>query len=137
LAIFTSVELRLTTLPGAVAGVMGVFASLAAATEAAIRARECGAVACEMLDKTFLDFVASATGTPFAPTTEAILLTDVEGPTPDDATANAASVVDGFERAGATETRIAVDHDERERLWSLRHAASPTLARLSDRLRSM
>ncbi len=137
LALFTNVELRLTAVPGAVASVMGMFRSLEAATEAAIRAREVGAVACELLDKTFLDFVATASGKALDGTSEAILLADVEGTTVAAAAAGASAIVHGFTRAGATETRVATAQAEREALWSLRHAASPTLARLSDRLRSM
>ena len=137
LAFFTKVELRLTAVPGAAASVMGVFRSLDAATEAAIGAREAGAVACELLDKTFLDFVAAASGKAFDATTEAVLLADVEGATAAAAAAAAAAIAHGFNRAGAEETRVATGDAEREVLWSLRHAASPTLARLSDRLRSM
>jgi FAD/FMN-containing dehydrogenase len=137
LALFTNVELRLTAVPGAVASVMGMFRSLEAATEAAIRARELGAVACELLDKTFLDFVATASGKALDGTSEAILLADVEGTTVAAAAAGASAIVHGFTRAGATETRVATAQAEREALWSLRHAASPTLARLSGRLRSM
>src|SRR5258708_2813587 len=48
-----------------------------------------------------------------------------------------ASIVQAFRRAGASETRVATAAAEREALWSLRHAASPTLARLNDRLKSM
>lgn len=137
LAFFTKVELRLAAAPGASASVMGAFPSLNGATEAAIHAREAGAVACELLDKTFLDFVAASSGTPVDSATEAILLADVEGETASAALAGAAAVTQGFARAGATETRTATVPAEREALWSLRHAASPTLARLSDRLRSM
>lgn len=137
LAFFTQIELRLAPLPGATASVMGEFPSLAAATEAAIRAREAGAVACELLDKTFLDFVATASGRTVDAATEALLLADAEGVTADEAYAVAAAIAVGFSRAGANKTRIATEAAERDALWSLRHAASPTLATLSDRLKSM
>jgi FAD/FMN-containing dehydrogenase len=137
LAFFTNVELGLLDLPGAVARLMGVFPSLASATEAAMAARESGAVACELLDKTFLDFVATASGKPIDPKTEAILLADAEGSDIDEAKATAQRVAAAFRRAGATEYRVAVDPAERDALWSLRHAASPMLARLSTQLRSM
>ncbi len=137
LAFFTNIELRLAAVPGAEASVMGVFQSLGAATEAAISAREAGAVACELLDKTFLDFVATASGKPFEAATEAILLADAEGANVAAAAASAAAIIQSFRRAGASETRVATAAAEREALWSLRHAASPTLARLSDRLKSM
>jgi FAD/FMN-containing dehydrogenase len=137
LAFFTRVELRLAPTAPATVAVMGTFGSLGAATDAAIRAREAGAVACELLDKTFLEFVAIASGHRMDSGTEAILLADVEGESADAARAGAAAVAGGFTRAGAIETRLAVGREEREALWSLRHAASPMLARLSTQLRSM
>lgn len=137
LACFTGIEIRLTSVPRAVASVMGVFPSLAAATEAAVRARAAGAVACELLDRTFLEFVGGASGMPVDASTEAILLADVEADTLAAAAEAADLVARSFSSAGAAETRVAADHDTREALWSLRHAASPMLNRLSERLRSM
>ena len=137
LAFFTSIELRLAPAPGAEASVMGVFRSLAAATEAAINARAAGAVACELLDKTFLDFVATASGQAFDSATEAILLADAEAHTAAGALDGVQTIAAAFSRAGVAETIIATSADARQALWELRHAASPTLARLSASLRSM
>ena len=137
LALFAEIELRLTTVPAAVATVMGVFPSLDAATEAAIRATEAGVVTCELLDRTFLDFISAASGRPVASTTEAILLSEIESDSPGAAEMAASLVAERFRRAGATETRLATSAAEQEVLWALRHAASPTLARLSARYRSM
>ena len=137
LALFTRVETRLIGTPAAAASVMGVFPSLAAATQAAILAREAGVVACELLDKTFLDFVGTNTGKAFDATTEAILLADVEGESVAAAADGARTVSRAFARSGASETRIADDYDEREALWALRHAASPMLRHLSPNLKSM
>ena len=137
LAFFTRIELRLALAPAGAASVMGVFPSLASATEAAIRAREAGAVACELLDRTFLEFVATASARAIDATSEAILLADAEGATMADAYDGAMTIAAAFSRAGASETRLATAPEEREALWSLRHAASPTLARLSANLRSM
>jgi FAD/FMN-containing dehydrogenase len=130
LGFFTAIELRLTDQPASTASVLGVFPSLEAATEAAIRARESGAAACELLDKTFLEFanVDSA---------EAILIADAEGHDEGEAAAVAARIATGFKLAGAMEARLAETHDERERLWELRHAASPMLNRLSEQFKSM
>jgi FAD/FMN-containing dehydrogenase len=130
LAVFTSIELRLTDAPKSTASVMGVFRSLESATAAAIRARESGAAACELLDKTFLEFAKVEAA-------EAILIADAEGSDEGEAGAIVGRIAEGFRKAGATEARIAGTHDEREHLWELRHAASPMLARLSDRLKSM
>lgn len=130
LGLFTAIELRLTDEPASAASVMGIFPSLASATEAAINAREAGAAACELLDRTFLEFVQIAGA-------EAILLADAEGADAGEATAKADSIDRAFTRAGASGVRRAETADEREKLWELRHAASPTLSRLSAELRSM
>ena len=96
-----------------------------------------GAVGKELLDRTFLEFVAASSGKPFDESTEAILLTDVEGADAGEALGKAQAVSEGFRKAGATEIRTAETHEDREQLWELRHAASPTIARLSERLKSM
>jgi FAD/FMN-containing dehydrogenase len=130
LGIFTSIELRLTDEPKSTASVMGIFASLEAATGAAIRARELGASACELIDRTFLEFanVGSA---------EAILIADAEGNDDGEATAISERVAAGFRAAGATEARVAETRAEREHLWALRHAASPMLTRMGEHIKSM
>jgi FAD/FMN-containing dehydrogenase len=109
---------------------MGVFASLEAATEAAIKARESGAAACELLDKTFLEFAK-------VDAAEAILIADAEGRDEGEAAAIAERIAGGFRSAGATNAHIAETKEERDHLWELRHAASPILSRLSEQLKSM
>ncbi len=139
LGFFASIELRLTEAPKSTAGVMGAFPSLVAATEAAIRARESGAAACELLDRTFLEFIAKQVPR-FAQgdvAIEAILLADAEGADEGEAVAIAERIAQGFTVAGATEVRVAETHEERQQLWDLRHAASPILGRLSEQLKSM
>ena len=130
LGVFTSIELRLTDEPKSTASVFGAFASLEAATEAATRARETGAAACELLDKTFLEFAKIDSA-------EAILIADAEGEDEGQATAIAKRIAEGFGAAGATDARMAHTREERDHLWELRHAASPILARLDERLKSM
>lgn len=137
LAFFTEIELRLTDLPGAEATIMGVFPSLEAATEAAMRATEAGVVTCELLDRTFLDLVAEASGKPFPTGTEAVLLSNVEAESASAAKSAAERVQKQFRAVGATEIRVAVDPQEQETLWELRHAASPTIAKLDPNLKSM
>jgi FAD/FMN-containing dehydrogenase len=130
LGFFTSIELKLCDEPKSTASVLGVFASLEAATEAAIRARESGAAACELLDRTFLEFAKVESA-------EAILIADAEGGDEGEATAVATRIAAGFRTAGATDARIAETREERGHLWELRHAASPILSRLSEQLKSM
>jgi len=138
LAFFTRLELNLIPIAVATSSVLGAFASLEAAVQAAIATRAAGATACELLDRTFLD-VAALGGAPrqLPVETECALLAEVEGR--DAATAGAAAleIERIFREAGATTVRIALDHSTETELWELRHAASPILAHLDPSLKSM
>lgn len=137
LAIIVGVELSLIPVAEATSSVLGAFPSLERAVDAAVRARESGAVACELLDRTFLD-VARAGGTHDVPAdAEAVLLAEVEGSTAAQAGDAAREIASLFESAGATTVRVALDAPTETELWELRHAASPILSRLDPSLRSM
>ncbi len=138
LALFVGVELDLLEVPGATAGVLGAFTSLDRAAAGALRARELGAAACELLDRTFLD-VAAAGGRPLPvpSSTEAVLVAEVEGPTPRAAASDARRLGRAFHAEGAATVSLALDVVATTELWDLRHAASPVLARLDPALRSM
>lgn len=137
LVFFTALELRLTPVANATSSVLGAFASLDDAVAAAARAHEAGAVACELLDRTFLD-VAAAGGERRVPEgTEAALLAEVEGEDEPGAGESARTVERIFQETGATTTRIALDEHTETELWELRHAASPILSRLDPNLKSM
>lgn len=138
LALLVSIELRLAPAAGATSSVLGAFSSLEQAVDAAVRTRESGAVACELLDRTFLDVAASGGGErPVPADTESALLAEVEG-ADGEAAADAARAVETiFRAAGATTVRIALDRPTETELWELRHAASPILAGLDPNLRSM
>jgi FAD/FMN-containing dehydrogenase len=138
LAIIVGVELAFAPLPGATSSVLAEFDTLEEAVDGAIRARESGASACELLDRTFLDVAArGGSGTSIAPSTEAVLLAEVEGDDEDAAARAARALGRTFEDAGATSVQLAIDPAMEHELWSLRHAASPTLARLDPELKSM
>jgi FAD/FMN-containing dehydrogenase len=119
--------------------VLGAFATLEDAVDAAVRARENGAVACELLDRTFLDVARSGGGSmdDVPNDAEAVLLAEVEGDSSLEAEHAARTVATLFEEAGATSARLAVDARTEAELWELRHAASPILSRLDPSLRSM
>jgi FAD/FMN-containing dehydrogenase len=138
LAIFVGVELMLQPIPAATASLLAAFPSLETAVDAAAAARAAGASACELLDKTFLD-VAAAGPLPveIPPATEAVVLAEAEADSPAAAQAIVASIVAACERAGASVVRVADSTDAEKRLWALRHAASPILARLDPSLKSM
>lgn len=93
--------------------------------------------AVELLDRTFLDLI-TAHGAPTRATrgVEAVLLVELEG--------NEAEVVHASARAIeaavaplALRVETAVDDADARRLWAIRHAASPILARLPESRRSL
>ncbi|HXT05268.1 MAG TPA: FAD-binding oxidoreductase, partial [Casimicrobiaceae bacterium] len=138
LAFFTAVELDLTAAAAATSSVLGGFQSIDEAVAAAGMAREFGAAACELLDRTFLDVAASGGAERRVPEgTESALLAEVEGESEAAASETARALAEIFRRAGATAVRIALDAAAETELWELRHAASPILARLDPNLRSM
>lgn len=137
LGIIVGVELDLTELPGATASLLASYASLDAAVIGADEARRGGASACELLDRTFLDVAARGAPLPIPANTDAVLLIELEASNADDASARAHTLASLLEKNGATGVAIGLDHDEEERLWALRHAASPILSRLDPSLKSM
>jgi len=129
LGFVTAAEWRLDPLPGARAGLRVALRSLDALGDAvaALLAHEPSAI--ELLDRTFLELVGEA-----GP--EAVLLVEVER---DDAGAAHEAV----ERAAESVAPWAASVDPgltqaaAERLWALRHAASPILAGLPESRRSL
>ena len=138
LALIVGLELRLAPLLPESASLLGAFATLEAAVIAADRARLAGAVACELLDRSFLD-VARQGGTrvPAPAEAEAVLMAEVEAGSRAEADAVAREIEAAFLSSGATAVQLALDADTEHALWELRHAASPIIARLHPALKSM
>lgn len=143
LATIVGVKLALDDLPVASSGILAAFASLDDAVSAAVAARAAGAVACELLDRTFLE-VASAGEGPGSPAletvpygTEALLLAEVEASSVAEAVSAADELAMAFREAGSTLVTVANAAAEQHEIWELRHAASPILARLDPSLMSM
>lgn len=138
LALFTRVELRLAPIPAATASLLAAFDSLESAAYAAARARDADASACELLDRTFLEIAAAGNHSLDLPAgSEAVLLVEVEGADPEEAAERGRTLESAFLDAGATAVQLALLPSMEASLWSLRHAASPTLARLDPALKSM
>ncbi|MGI9043002.1 MAG: FAD-binding oxidoreductase [Gemmatimonadaceae bacterium] len=145
LAVIVGIQVALAPVARATSSVLGAFASLEAAVTAAIGARKAGAVACELLDRTFLDLAAlgDASASPASALsaipagTEAVLLANVEAVDDEESSALAVSLGESFDAAGATLTLVAIGLSEQHELWELRHAASPILSRLGPSLKSM
>ena len=139
LAMIVGVQLALAPVPGATSTVLGSFRSLADATTAASKAVEAGASACELLDRTFLAYAATARGTDegflrLVEGAEAILISEVEGASREETTKNAEALAAAFRAAGASDVDVALTPEAEEKLWDLRHAASPILSAMEDRI---
>jgi FAD/FMN-containing dehydrogenase len=128
LGIVTGVELRLAQLPSRVSTVLATLRSLGDVAPAVSAIAPLQPSAVELLDRTYLDFVRAA-GPDVPADTEAVLLVEFEGagiePGETELRDKAATVKRADDAAGA------------QRLWSLRHLASPILARLPDTTRSL
>jgi FAD/FMN-containing dehydrogenase len=137
LAIIVAIQLTLSPLPAATSSVLGSFPSLEEAAAAATRAVESGASACELLDRTFLAYAATAHGgnEKFRERIQgaaAILLAEVEGENADAAGAGVRRLAEAFKASGARDVDIALTPESEHDLWELRHAASPILAALDN-----
>ena len=134
LAVVVGAQLGLAPTPRTTSSVLGAFSSLDDAVTGALRAKAAGAVACELLERTFLDF-ASLPSIP--PRTQAVLLAEVEGGNSEESERGAKELASAFKESGATLTTVALGTAEQHEIWELRHAASPILARLDPALKSM
>ena len=138
LAIFTAVELALAPRAPAGATLLVAFDDLERAVEAAVVARDLGVSACELLDRTFLALAARAgRPLPVSPTSEAALLVEAESADAATAVSTIDTLTERLRALGATEVRTSAGNAHESELWSLRHAASPAIARMDASLRSM
>jgi FAD/FMN-containing dehydrogenase len=136
LGFVTAIEWRLDRIPSCRAGLRVGLRSLddLVAAVAMLLAQEPSAV--ELLDRSFLDLVRGANGESGLEDAEAILLCEFERTDAEAlrrAVAVAAEAVDPW----ATQVDTALSAGAAERLWALRHAASPILARLPEQRRSL
>ncbi|MDX2183425.1 MAG: FAD-binding oxidoreductase [Gemmatimonadaceae bacterium] len=138
LAIFTTVECALAPVAGAEATMVAAFPALEMAVDAALQAGTGGAVACELLDRTFLDVARDEASALHIPeSAEAVLLMLAEGDNADLAAAAATRLATTAAVCGASWCVTAQDPDAQRTLWHLRHAASPTISRLYPTLASV
>ena len=138
LAFIVGLELRLAPLLPATASILGGFDTLDAAVLAAGAARDAGASACELLDRTFLDVARQGgASVPVPEHAEAVLLAEVEGESAEECARLVAALDKSFRGAGATTVTLALDGATEHAMWELRHAASPILSRLDPALKSM
>jgi FAD/FMN-containing dehydrogenase len=138
LGIVSEIEWRLDHIPPFRAGLRVHLASLDRLSDVVSALNPCEPSALELLDRTFLDLIGA--GTPggvsdgFVP--EAILLVELERSDPEAlrrVLAGASEAIQGW----ATSIETAYTPPEAERLWAIRHAASPILAGLPKDRRSL
>jgi FAD/FMN-containing dehydrogenase len=139
LGIVTEIEWRLDPIPPFRAGLRVALRSLDHLGKAVVALTECQPSALELLDRTFLELVGADTlagaGLGF-PTAEAVLLVELERN-------DAESLRHGLEEATARARPLGYSVDTAfssaaaERLWAIRHAASPIIARLPEERRSL
>jgi FAD/FMN-containing dehydrogenase len=152
LAIFVGVEVALCDVSTATASLLVSWTTLEGAVYGASLAREAGACACELLDRTFLTIAAERGGRalPIEADAEAVLLIEMEHTRhPSDLGAlsdqdgprwlseRASALERAFLAAGASRVILGLDPESEEALWALRHAASPILARLEPSIASV
>jgi FAD/FMN-containing dehydrogenase len=140
LAVTTSVTWRLEPIPRARSAVRVALDDLTQLGRVVEALLALDPSAIELLDRTFLDLVRQHRGdaalSDLDPGCEAILLVEFEGDGPAEVAAQAQAAVD-LVRPWSQQVSIALTPAEEERIWSLRHAASPILAGLSERRRSV
>jgi FAD/FMN-containing dehydrogenase len=138
LAVLTSVQVALIPAAAATASLFVSFRDLERAVEAAVAARDHGASACELLDRTFL-MIASKAGRPLPVPSDAesALLVEVEAPDAAQAMAEVDRLRAIFRSRGAAESIASLGPVHEAELWAFRHAASPAIARMDPGLRSM
>jgi len=129
LALIVGVELQLVDLPAGRTSICAGFTTLEGAVDASAKAVGLGAATCELLDRTFLDFVRQTAPQGSLPEeVEALLLLDAEAPTQVEAEALATAITTAFEALGATGLTRASSAEEIAALWRVRHAASTSAA---------
>ncbi|MGH7694190.1 MAG: FAD-binding oxidoreductase [Gemmatimonadaceae bacterium] len=137
LALITSLRLRLSAMPNATATILAAFPSLEGAVAGAALARDTGAAACELLDRTFLEVAGGERPLPVAADSEAVLLIELDAHNDRKAAAAAESLGAQLRSASASSVILGVDPESADELWSLRHAVSPILSRLPATTQSM
>jgi FAD/FMN-containing dehydrogenase len=138
LGIVTEIEWRLDHVPPFRAGLRVHLASLDRLSDLVIALNRCEPSALELLDRTFLDLIGAGTwggvSDGFVP--EAILLVELERSDPE-ALREVLAATSEVIQPWATSIETAYSPPEAERLWAIRHAASPILAGLPEDRRSL
>jgi FAD/FMN-containing dehydrogenase len=139
LAVIVGVELLLSEAAPVTGSVLAAFPTLESAARGADAARGSGAAACELLDRTFLEFASRdpQSGEHLGDlasdsATAAVLIAEIEADDRHEADDATRVLSSAFEKAGATAVKVALTAAAEREVWDLRHAASPILSRLTN-----
>ncbi|HJR15545.1 MAG TPA: FAD-linked oxidase C-terminal domain-containing protein, partial [Gemmatimonadales bacterium] len=138
LGVVTQITWRLGAIPPFRAGMRARLTSLDSLSDAVLTLSRFEPSAVELLDQSFLDLLGPGTleGAGLDTRAEAILLIELEGDEPEalrQALSDAAAAIAPW----VASIEIADSPADTDRLWSLRHAASPILAGLPEDRRSL
>ncbi|HET9465594.1 MAG TPA: FAD-binding oxidoreductase [Gemmatimonadales bacterium] len=138
LGIVSETRWRLDAIPPFRAGLRVQLPSLDRLSDVVTALSQCQPSALELLDRTFLDLVGAGTLGPLDSGTnpEAMLLVEIERDDPGELQRVLTRAVEAVRR-WATSVETAYSPPEAERLWAIRHAASPILAGLPEDRRSL
>jgi FAD/FMN-containing dehydrogenase len=131
LGFVTRTEWRLEPVPGEYGGVRAALRDIAALGEMMSSLRDLSPSALEYLDASFLAFAGVGEGG-----VAGLLMVELEGDDPRDIQRRI-EAASGILFPHSVEIRKAADRRDLEALWSVRHAASPMLARLGEGRRSL
>ncbi len=129
LAILTEITLKLIPKPRYVQSYMGVFPSVEDAMNAVFKSLADGAnpVAMEFLDSLVVHSVKEKMGIALPEEAGALLIGDVDGNVHEEVAFQLETLERSFRENGAQEFRVAEDPAERDRLWTARRNASPSV----------
>jgi glycolate oxidase len=132
LGVATEITLKLLPLPRQVRTALVLFRSVGDAARAVTRVLSSGIlpISLELLDEVAVRAV-DGRGFSFPRGTGAAVLAEVDGGEPEPVLAELARLGEICEREGATETLLANDASQRDRLWSVRRSISPSLRALA------
>lgn len=134
LGFVTGVTLRLARLPDDRALALLGLGEPDALVDGIRAAGEAGASACEFFGRRFIE-MAELEDDPrvgrLARDSYALLLVEVDGTS--DHVEDGIARLEGFARSVGSGVQVAHTEDERDRLWEIRHAASPLVARAAER----
>ncbi|MFH1487370.1 MAG: FAD-linked oxidase C-terminal domain-containing protein, partial [Pseudomonadota bacterium] len=128
LGVFTEITLKITPRPTVVSTGMASFGELVQAGQAVGEIMESGILpsVCELLDKNTIQLLIDRAGLDLMPS-EAMILVETDGCTPDETDFQMEKILGIFERNGAVRIRKAESSEEAEELWKARRSIGSVL----------